>query len=83
MINHLARYKIRVNAVSPGSITTKLWDSVSADDAFWSELSESNPLGRISTSVEVAHPCVTLTEDKFQYLNENFLYPDGGRRWRD
>jgi NAD(P)-dependent dehydrogenase (short-subunit alcohol dehydrogenase family) len=75
----LPRYGIRVNAVSPGTVRTPLWESMRRnDDALWRELSEKNPLGRVATPDDIAEAVWMLVNDPTRYLNGNIIYVNGG-----
>ena len=75
----LPRYGIRVNAVSPGSVRTPLWNAMGRnDDALWQELAEKNPLGRVATPHDIAEVVWMLVNDPTRYLNGNVVYVNGG-----
>jgi 3-oxoacyl-[acyl-carrier protein] reductase len=75
----LARYGIRVNAVSPGPVRTPLWESMlSNDDALWRGFAEANPLGRVATPADIAEAVWMVVDDPTHYLNGNILYVSGG-----
>jgi NAD(P)-dependent dehydrogenase (short-subunit alcohol dehydrogenase family) len=80
---YLARkYRIRVNAVSPGPVMTPLWDPLpGTSEEMWVRFNESTPVGRVATDKDVAEACLALTDDPGRFLNGVFLAVDGGRQW--
>jgi NAD(P)-dependent dehydrogenase (short-subunit alcohol dehydrogenase family) len=78
----LAPKNIRVNAISPGLIDTRLWDrnlevaeSAEAHTEFWMK---QIPLARIGTPKEVARAAVFLACDDSSYVTGSNLVVDGG-----
>lgn len=83
MAVYLPRFGIRANALSPGAVRTPLWDALGGEDeSMWAGFAKRNPMGRIATTEDVADACVFLTEDPHRFINGNFLYVDGGARWK-
>jgi len=79
MAVYLPRYGIRVNAVSPGTTRTPLWDALGGDnEQMWARFAERNPMGRIPTVEDVAEAVVMIVNDSTRYLNGNFVYVNGG-----
>src|SRR5438128_11841003 len=74
--------RIRVNAVSPGSIDTpglsELVASTGAREQRLKMLSNSVPLGRLGTPDEIAKAVVFLASDDSSYLTGTELFVDGG-----
>jgi NAD(P)-dependent dehydrogenase (short-subunit alcohol dehydrogenase family) len=74
--------RIRVNAVSPGSIDTPgLNDLLASSDTGQQRLkmiSNSVPLGRLGTPDEVARAVVFLASDDSSYISGTELFVDGG-----
>lgn len=68
---------IRVNAVSPGNIATKIWEGASEEeiDAIISE----TPSKRRGTAEEVADAVLFLASESSLYMNGAELVIDGGR----
>jgi NAD(P)-dependent dehydrogenase (short-subunit alcohol dehydrogenase family) len=77
-----ASRNIRVNALSPGLIDTKIWEDIrnAAPDineclAFW----KSNiPAGRVGTTKEIASAAAFLASDEASYITGVNLFADGG-----
>jgi A-factor type gamma-butyrolactone 1'-reductase (1S-forming) len=72
------QYGIRVNAVSPGAIRTRLLrDAVGSEEAV-DHLSASHPLLRIGTPEDVAETVVWLFSDSSSYVTGQSIVLDGG-----
>ena len=73
---------IRVNAVSPGPITTPLHDKLSPTPAdakvMTSQIQAQIPVGRFGTAGEVAKTVVFLASDEAAYIVGSELIIDGG-----
>jgi NAD(P)-dependent dehydrogenase (short-subunit alcohol dehydrogenase family) len=78
----LKQRRIRVNAVSPGSIDTPgLSDLLASSDAGQQRLTmiaNSVPLGRLGTPEEIAKAVVFLASDDSSYITGTELFVDGG-----
>lgn len=78
MAQELARYKIRVNAISPGAIKTPInrmaWETPEAE----AELLKLIPQGRVGETLDIARAAVWLASDDSDYVNGATLYVDGG-----
>jgi NAD(P)-dependent dehydrogenase (short-subunit alcohol dehydrogenase family) len=74
--------RIRVNAVSPGTIDTpglsNLLASSEAGEQRKKMISSSVPLGRFGTSDEIAKAVVFLASDDSSYITGTELFVDGG-----
>jgi NAD(P)-dependent dehydrogenase (short-subunit alcohol dehydrogenase family) len=74
--------RIRVNAVSPGSIDTPgLSDLLASSETGQQRLKmiqNAVPLGRLGTSNEIAHAVVFLASDDSSYITGTELFVDGG-----
>jgi NAD(P)-dependent dehydrogenase (short-subunit alcohol dehydrogenase family) len=71
---------IRVNAVSPGSVDSGLYQKVMPDEVaaqLLAQFAAENPMGRVATSVEVARAAVFLAFDA-TYTTGAELAVDGG-----
>ncbi len=76
------RQGIRINAVCPGSIATRIWDeaiATAADPAaFVAHWSNNIALGRVATPAEVANLVTWLCTDEASYMTGACLFVDGG-----
>jgi NAD(P)-dependent dehydrogenase (short-subunit alcohol dehydrogenase family) len=74
--------RIRVNAVSPGSIDTPgltgLLTSSEAGEQRRKMISSAVPLGRFGTPEEIAKAVVFLASDDSSYITGTELFVDGG-----
>jgi NAD(P)-dependent dehydrogenase (short-subunit alcohol dehydrogenase family) len=74
--------RIRVNAVSPGSIDTPGLSDLLASSATGEQrlkmISNSVPLGRLGTPDEIAKAVVFLASDDSSYITGTELFVDGG-----
>ncbi|MBB6112456.1 glucose 1-dehydrogenase [Mucilaginibacter lappiensis] len=78
----LAPRKIRVNAVSPGPITTEIMHKAGLDDATLGIIKDSlitkSPLKRMGTSAEVASVVTYLCADAAGFITGSEFIIDGG-----
>ena len=75
----LAPYNIRVNAIGPGSIMTKILEAVANDKAATERILSRTPLGRIGDPSEIASVAAFLASDDASYITGQTIYADGGR----
>jgi NAD(P)-dependent dehydrogenase (short-subunit alcohol dehydrogenase family) len=78
----LAPSGVRVNAVCPGIIATKMWqawlDEVDDVPATVAEVERLQPLGRVGQPREVAQAILFLASSEASYITGTTLYVDGG-----
>ena len=78
----LAKYKIRVNAIAPGAVDTKmLWSlkkEINSDNKFNQRIKETHPIGRIATPEEIANAALFLSSHLSSYITGQVLSVDGG-----
>jgi NAD(P)-dependent dehydrogenase (short-subunit alcohol dehydrogenase family) len=78
----LKHRRIRVNAISPGSIDTPGLSDLLASSAAGEErrkmIAAATPLGRFGTSGEIAKAAVFLASDDASYITGIELFVDGG-----
>jgi NAD(P)-dependent dehydrogenase (short-subunit alcohol dehydrogenase family) len=72
------KYNIRVNAIAPGVIDTKIIDGWKQDARKWPIISRANALGRIGTPEEVANAVLFLASDEASFITGATLSVDGG-----
>jgi NAD(P)-dependent dehydrogenase (short-subunit alcohol dehydrogenase family) len=74
--------KIRVNAISPGTVPTPAYDRLGLDDRQLQEFVDGEvaniPLGRVGTPDEIAKAVVFLASDDSSFVNGIELFVDGG-----
>jgi meso-butanediol dehydrogenase/(S,S)-butanediol dehydrogenase/diacetyl reductase len=76
-IDH-ARERIRVNAVCPGPIETRLTEPLLANAGLVAQYAESIPMGRVGRADEVAAAVTFLASDDAAYITGVMLVVDGG-----
>jgi NAD(P)-dependent dehydrogenase (short-subunit alcohol dehydrogenase family) len=78
----LKQRRIRVNAISPGSIDTPGFDGLLASAPAGEErrkmISTATPLGRLGTADEIAKAAAFLASDDASYITGIELFVDGG-----
>ena len=72
------KYNIRVNAIAPGVIDTKIIDNWKQDERKWPIISRAYALGRIGTPEEVANAVLFLASDEASFITGTTLSVDGG-----
>lgn len=73
-----ARYKVRVNAVSPWFTSTPLVEAVLGDPKRFEAITSNTPLRRVAQPEEVAAAVAFLAMDKSSYITGHNLGVDGG-----
>ena len=71
----LAPYRIRANAVAPGTILSEITRPMVADGFSFGAI----PAGRIGDTAEVAAPILFLASDEASYITGEILVVDGGQ----
>jgi gluconate 5-dehydrogenase len=74
----LAPYNIRINAVAPGFIKTKMTEGVLSDDKFNEMVTNNTPLGHIGEPNDIAQAVLYLASDESKYITGTVLHVDGG-----
>ncbi|MFL6518471.1 MAG: SDR family NAD(P)-dependent oxidoreductase, partial [Bacillus sp. (in: firmicutes)] len=72
------KHNIRVNAIAPGVIDTKIIDLWKQDERKWPIISRANALRRIGTPDEVANAVLFLASDEASFITGTTLSVDGG-----
>ena len=76
----LAPYKIRVNAVAPGTIATELAErAVLTSDEAKAKILSRTPMKRLGDPLEVADVVAWLASDAASYVTGEIVVVDGGR----
>jgi len=76
--NELGPYQVRVNAVCPGLIRTRLTEKMFEDTRIVREYFRGIPLGRSGATSEVASAIAFLASDAASYITGTTLTVDGG-----
>lgn len=74
----LAPYGIRVNAIAPGFIKTKMTEQPLKDKALNKVALKSTPLGYIGSVSDIAAAALYLASDESIYVTGTVLHVDGG-----
>lgn len=74
----LASSKIRVNAIAPGFIKTKMTEDLLEQKEFNDLVVSSTPLGYVGDVKDIASAAVYLASDESRYVTGHVLYVDGG-----
>jgi len=74
----LGQYNIRVNAVAPGLVRTKLSQALWEDEKRYQKTIEHTPLKCIAEPEDIASTVVFLASDAAQYVTGATLVVDGG-----
>ena len=77
--NELGPHQIRVNAVCPGLIRTRLTERHFSSPEVLREYFRHIPLGRGGLPEEVAQACVFLASPQASYITGATLFVDGGQ----
>jgi NAD(P)-dependent dehydrogenase (short-subunit alcohol dehydrogenase family) len=77
LAREVAKYNIRVNAVSPGVVDTDAQANISEERR--SSLYASLPMGRMAKPEEVAETIYFLASDKSSYISGSIISVTGGR----
>ena len=75
----LAPYKIRTNAIGPGSINTELFANTVTDPKSREKVLSRTPLMRFGEPKEIASIAVFLASEESNYITGQTIYADGGR----
>ncbi len=73
----LAPLGIRINAVAPGFIATKMTAGVLEDEAFKQMVKTNTPLGYVGEPADIAAAVLYLASDEAKYVTGTVLHVDG------
>ena len=74
----LAKFRIRVNTVSPGLTRTPLTESIIPDSTVWEKLAKANPSQRVGKPADVANAVLFLLSEEADYINGTNVEVNGG-----
>ena len=74
----VARKGIRVNAVAPAAIETRMFNDFAKTDEQQQMMASLHPIGRIGKPEEIAEAVVFLCSDKASFITGETLAIDGG-----
>lgn len=74
----LARYSIRVNAVTPGVVETRMSERLLNDPRFGEQYVHEIPLGRVAKPEDIANSVCFLASDDASYLTGQVINASGG-----
>jgi NAD(P)-dependent dehydrogenase (short-subunit alcohol dehydrogenase family) len=72
------RYRIRVNALAPGFLTTEMTADARDSDRTLEAILAHTPLGRLGDPAEIIGPVLLLASDAGSYITGATLAVDGG-----
>ena len=79
MALELAKYNIRVNAICPGFIDTRLNRSDIENEEWLKEYLKTSPMGRVGKPSDIASAAFFLASDDSAYITGHLLVVDGGQ----
>ncbi|MCI5593005.1 MAG: SDR family oxidoreductase [Clostridiales bacterium] len=79
MALELAKYNIRVNAICPGFIDTRLNRSDIENEEWLKESLKTIPMGRVGKPSDIASAAFFLASDDSAYITGHLLVVDGGQ----
>lgn len=74
----LAKYSIRVNAVTPGVVETRMSEKLLSDPRFGEQYIREIPLGRVAKPEDIANSVCFLASDDASYLTGQVINASGG-----
>ncbi len=74
----LAPHGIRINAVAPAFIATKMTEGVLGDEGFNQMVKMNTPLGYVGEPNDIAYAALYLASDESKYVTGEVIHVDGG-----
>lgn len=74
----LAPHGIRINAIAPGFIITKMTEDILADVGFGQMVKANTPLGYVGEPNDIAYAALYLASDEAKYVTGEVIHVDGG-----
>ncbi len=74
----LSKEKIRVNAIAPGFIETKMTEFAKNDENFYNLILSNTPMGHMGEPEDIAKIAVYLASDESKFTTGEVVYVDGG-----
>lgn len=74
----LAPHGIRINAIAPAFIKTKMTDDILQDENFNTMVTTNTPLGYVGEPEDIASAALYLASDEAKYVTGTILHVDGG-----
>ncbi|MBI4186019.1 MAG: SDR family oxidoreductase [Chloroflexi bacterium] len=74
----LGKYRIRVNAISPGMVRTEMMDYLTRDPEALREAEAAIPLGRMAETEDIAAAALFLASDASSHITGQAIVVDGG-----
>ncbi len=74
----LAPFGIRVNAIAPGFIDTKMTEVVKSNKEFMEMVNANTPLGHMGEPKDIANAAIYLASDESKFTTGEIIYVDGG-----
>ena len=73
-----ARNGIRVNAVGPGAVMTRMNANFLTDEAALRAMERAIPVGRVAVAEEIASVIAFLASEEASYVTGQTIFVDGG-----
>jgi NAD(P)-dependent dehydrogenase (short-subunit alcohol dehydrogenase family) len=70
--------KVRINAIAPGFVDTRLANAIVKDESLWSTVKARTPLARSGVPDEIAGGALYLASDSASFMTGSTLVIDGG-----
>ncbi|MGM0482487.1 MAG: SDR family NAD(P)-dependent oxidoreductase [Patescibacteria group bacterium] len=74
----LATSNVRVNAIAPGFIETKMTEFAKENEDFYNMIVSNTPMGHMGQPEDIASAAVYLASEESKYMTGEVLYVDGG-----